>query len=199
MLFLVYFFIGDYFGQLTETIFLGIWMLHYVQRTFIFPCLIRGEERMSVLVVIMGALFNAANTYMQGRWIYTLAPEDMYVDSWLWTPQFIIGCIIFIFGFVTNIWSDAIIRRLRAKSNDNTYYIPHGFMYKYVSAPNYLGECLEWLGWAVLTWSAAGALFFVWTFANLAPRAHYTHKFYGKMFGEEYEELDRKALIPKIW
>ena len=154
---------------------------------------------MAILIVVMGAIFNAANTYIQGRWIFTFSPEGMYSNDWLMSPQFAAGLAIFLFGYYTNLHSDYIIRNLRKDSSDNEYYIPRGFMFKYVSNPNYLGEMLEWLGWTVLTWSQAGLVFFIWTFANLAPRAITTHKWYLEEFGEEYKKMNRKALIPFIW
>ena len=57
-----------------------------------------------------------------------------------------------------------------AKESDG-YKIPNKGLYKYVSSPNYLGEILEWLGWAVLTWSVSGLVFFFWTVFNLLPKS----------------------------
>ena len=67
-------------------------------------------------------------------------------------------------------------------------------MFERVSCPNYFGEILEWLGWAIATWSPAGLAFFVWTVANLTPRAIAHHKWYKDEF-ENYPD-ERKALIP---
>ena len=39
------------------------------------------------------------------------------------------------------------------------YHIPQGLFHKSVSSPNYLGEIIEWLGWAILTWSISGLVF----------------------------------------
>ncbi len=199
MLILVYYFTGNGLEEIVGTVFLIVWMTHYIHRTFIFPWLIRGDKKMSTIIILMGALFNAANTYIQGRWIYLLAPENMYDIDWLSKPQFIAGVVIFYFGWITNIHSDYIIRNLRKERTDNKYYIPKGGMFKYVSAPNYMGEMLEWLGWTIMTYSIAGLVFFIWTFANLAPRAVITHRWYKEKFGEEYRKLDRKAFIPYIW
>ena len=63
------------------------------------------------------------------------------------------------------------------KTKGNGYHIPEGFLFKYVSCPNYLGEIIEWLGWAILTLSPAGLVFFIWTFSNLVPRANTTSAF----------------------
>ncbi len=63
-----------------------------------------------------------------------------------------------------------------------------------MSAPNYLGEMTQWIGWALLTWSLAGASFAVWTIANLLPRALANHRWYRETF-EDYPE-SRKAVVP---
>ncbi|CAA0836315.1 Steroid 5-alpha-reductase DET2 [Striga hermonthica] len=68
----------------------------------------------------------------------------------------------------------------------------------WVSCPNYLGEIVEWLGWAVMTWSWAGLGFFVYTCANLVPRAEQNHRWYLEKFGEDYPS-NRKAVIPFVY
>ena len=65
-----------------------------------------------------------------------------------------------------------------------------------MSCPNYLGEIVEWIGWAILTWSLAGASFAVWTAANLAPRALSNHRWYREQF-TDYPPA-RRALIPFV-
>lgn len=89
-------------------------------------------------------------------------------------------------------------RRLLALRRRGTtgYSIPRGGAFRYVSCPNYLGEMLEWGGWALATWSPAGLAFFVYTIANLAPRALGNHRWYREKF-EDYPE-ERKALIPGV-
>ena len=34
-------------------------------------------------IMLMGITFNLLNGYMQGEWIFYLAPQDMYTKSWL--------------------------------------------------------------------------------------------------------------------
>lgn len=65
-------------------------------------------------------------------------------------------------------------------------------MFRYVSSANYFGELLEWTGFAVASWSWAGAVFAWWTFANLAPRAASLYKRYAQEFGKEFTALKRK-------
>jgi len=176
----------------------SLFMLHYFQRSFIFPFLIKGKGRMPLAIIAMGVVFNLINSYMIGGWIFYIAPADMYGPQWLLSWQFITGCIIFFTGMWINIRSDSIIRHLR-KPGDTRHYIPRGGMFRYVASANYLGEFIEWAGYALLTWSLGGLAFTVWTFANLAPRARSIHQRYIKEFGSEYENLGRKYILPYIY
>ncbi|MGP1447682.1 MAG: methyltransferase [Candidatus Limimorpha sp.] len=172
--------------------------LHYVQRTFIFPFLMRGKGKMSLAVMSMGFFFNVANAFMQGYWIFFLSPDDLYTPSWLMNPKFIIGTLLFLLGFVINIDSDRRIRHLRTPG-DTSYYLPHGGMYDYVTSANYFGELIEWLGFAILTWSVPGLVFFIWTFANLVPRSDAIYKFYKEKFPIEMQGKNLKRIFPFIY
>ena len=179
-------------------IFLILFEIHYFQRSFIFPFLIRGKSVMPLSVILMGVVFNTLNALMQGGWIFYVAPENMYEMSWLTTPQFIIGTLIFISGMIINIHSDYIIRHLR-KPGDTKHYLPKKGMFKYVTSANYFGEFVEWCGFAILTWSLAGAVFALWTFANLAPRAAKIYDNYKKEFGDELDTKKVKRILPFIY
>lgn len=179
-------------------LFFVLFQIHYLQRTFIFPLLIRGKNRMPLSIILFGWIFNITNAYIQGGWIFYISPAGTYTINWLFTPQFMIGLIIFFIGLVINLNSDYIIRNLR-KPGDNRHYIPHGGMFQYVSSANYFGELLEWIGFAIFTWSAAGAVFAIWTFANLAPRAAQIHRRYEQEFGDDFRRLKLKRIIPFIY
>lgn len=176
----------------------GLFLLHYFQRSFIFPFLMRGKSTMPVAIMLMGMTFNTLNAYLIGGWLYVQAPAGMYETYWLWSPQFIIGAIIFFIGMAINLHSDHVIRNLR-KPGDTKHYIPRKGLYRYVTSANYFGEFTEWVGYAILTWSPAGLLFAAWTFANLAPRAKSLTAKYEEEFGEEYKSLKKKHIIPFIW
>ena len=70
-------------------------------------------------------------------------------------------------------------------------------MYRWIACPNYFGEMVIWIGWAIATWSLAGLSFAMWTAANLAPRAKSHKKWYQEQFADYPTE--RKALIPGVW
>ena len=110
-------------------------------------------------------------------------------------PLFYSGITIFLIGMYINIRSDYLIISLR-KDKGPGYHMPDKFMHRYISAPNYFGEIIEWIGWAILTWSISGLVFAIWTIANLFPRALAHHRWYKEKFSD-YPK-NRKAIIPGI-
>ncbi|MBQ7622909.1 MAG: DUF1295 domain-containing protein, partial [Bacteroidales bacterium] len=166
-------------------------------RSFIFPLQLRGHGRMPLSIVLMGVIFNTLNALMQGGWIFYVSPAEMYQAEWLTSAPFICGTALFIAGMTINIHSDSIIRNLR-KPGDTAHYLPRGGMFRYVTSANYFGEFLEWTGFAVLTWSWAGAVFALWTFANLAPRAARIHNLYRQEFAGQLDP-HTKRMIPFIY
>lgn len=189
---------SDRYNSLPHLLFFALFQLHYFQRTFIFSFLIKGRSKIPLTIILMGVFFNVVNVTMQGGWIFYISPEQYYTDAWLTTPQFIIGTILFFVGMWINIQSDSIIRGLR-KRGDTKHYIPKGGMFKYVSSANYFGEILEWVGFAILTWSLSGAVFVLWTIANLTPRAAAIYKSYTQKFGTKFTDLKLKRIFPFIY
>lgn len=179
----------------TMILFLVFWQAHYVHRAFVYPLVIRRDQGAMPLVVIgLGNTFNLINTYLNGRYLYCFSGG--YANSWLLDPRFLVGSALFAFGLVINRLADRKLRDLREPGAFG-YRIPRGGLYEWVSCPNYLGEIVEWIGWAIATWSLPGFAFAVWTIANLAPRARSHHAWYQRTFAD-YPD-GRKALVPGIW
>lgn len=107
-----------------------------------------------------------------------------------------VGSTVFALGMWLNITSDNILMSLRDVHGPG-YHVPQRGLFKRVSCPNYLGEILEWVGWAIATWSLVGLSFAVWTVANLAPRARAHHTWYRETFPDYPAE--RRALIPFVY
>ena len=176
-------------------LFFAFWELHYIHRAFIYPMTIRdGRKKMPIAVMLMGFGFNLGNAYANGRYLFSLSGG--FPQSWLLDPRFLAGATLFILGFIINRYADLALRALR-RPGETGYRIPYGGLFRWISCPNYLGEIVEWSGWALATWSLPGLAFAVWTFANLAPRARSHHAWYYTKF-PEYPK-DRNALIPRIW
>ena len=179
-------------------VFLLLFELHYFHRSFIFPWQIRGRSRMPLSIILMGAVFNTLNALMQGGWIFYFSPADYYGPAWLAGFPFVAGTVLFLYGMLVNIQSDTIIRHLR-EPGDTAHYLPKGGLFRYVTSANYFGEFVEWVGFAILTWSWSGAVFALWTFANLAPRAARIYDMYSREFPDELDTRRTKRMLPFIY
>lgn len=108
---------------------------------------------------------------------------------------------IYFFGFIMNVHSDAIIRRLRSKEEvargEKVYRIPQGGLFRYVSNPSYFTELLSFAGFAIATWSLGAVFVLLVSAANLIPRAFQTHRWYQEKFPEKYPK-NRKVIFPFI-
>ena len=111
-------------------------------------------------------------------------------------PLFGIGILVFIVGFTLNVHSDSVLIRLR-ESGEKGYKIPRQGAYRWVSSPNYLGELLEWAGWALATWSFSGFAFLFYSAANLVPSSISNHRWYKSKFAEY--PSNRKCLMPYVF
>lgn len=174
-------------------IFLIIWLLHYIHRTFIYSFLQSGKDKdYPVIVAAMAFIFNCINGFINGFGVFHIIHYDAF---WIISVPFIAGVLLFLTGFVINKTADEKLRLMR-KNNPGNYVLPRGWFFEYISCPHYFGEIVEWLGWAVMTLSPGGFAFFVFTFANLFPRAVKTHLWYSEKF-DNYP-VKRKAVIPFI-
>eukprot|EP00871_Galdieria_phlegrea_P004500 jgi/Galph1/5050/GphlegSOOS_G3709.1 len=170
-----------------------IFLVHYLNRAFIFPLRMKTPWKPTSFIVVLSALgWNLINGYLVGRGLfYFEVPLPLY---WHTQPLFIVGVVLWFCGFLINLQSDSILRNIR-KPGETGYKIPRGGFFRWVSCANYFGEILEWTGWAIASQSLAGALFAFWTVANLLPRAIRYHQWYMQKF-TSYVTLNRKACIP---
>jgi steroid 5-alpha-reductase/3-oxo-5-alpha-steroid 4-dehydrogenase 1 len=186
--------LGSHRGSAAALAMLAVWQFHYVQRTFVFPFRMRNRgKRMPAVIALLALVFNCLNAYINARWISHLAS---YGDTWLADPRFLAGLFLFAAGWLINQRADAVLFRLR-RPGESGYKIPRGGLYELVACPNYLGELVEWFGWAMLTWSTAGLAFALYTAANLVPRALSHLRWYRETFPDF--PARRKALIPFLW
>ena len=192
--FLVLYGISDRKSNPVSLVLVALWVMHYLHRSLVYPFRVHSSRpSITLSVIAMGAVFNLGNGYLNGRYLFSLGPELQV--SWLSDPRFIAGILLFMGGYALNQHSDHVLIGLRA-DGESAYKIPYGGAYRFVSCPNYLGEMLEWAGWALACWNLGALAFFVWTVANLAPRALKTHRWYKDTF-PDYPE-NRKALLPFV-
>ncbi|CAH1254238.1 SRD5A1 [Branchiostoma lanceolatum] len=199
LLFLLVFFLYGTERQYTNYVFLGLWQAHYIHRGIIHPLVMRYSKAQVPLGITLGGLIpNCIFSFLCADWI----SSARYPDKYYYDPRFIIGLLLFVSGYVTNKWADIKLRSLRKQKGtdgegSNGYYIPSGGLFELVACPNYFGELVEWLGWAVGTWSLSGLAWMLFGCATFIPRAAHTRKWYGEQF-MEYPRA-RKALIPFVY
>ena len=178
--------------DLLSWMLVGLWTLHYVNRTLIFPFRLRTRgKKMPLLIVDSAVLFNATNGVINGWWLGFAAPPDRAFPDAL----VILGGALFLIGMGINLRADA--RLIALRRHGEGYQVPHGGLFERISCPNHFGEILEWSGFAIAAWSLPALSFAVWTFCNLAPRAHDHHAWYRRTF-PDYPR-SRKAVVPFIW
>lgn len=166
-------------------------MIHYIHRTFIFPMRIRTKgKKMPVVIVVSGIIFNLANGFFLGYYFGRFAQYDIHYFT---SVSFMAGISLFIIGMFINMKSDNMLIQLR-KPDETGYRLPTGWLFKYISCPNLFGEIIEWGGFAIMCWNLPALSFFVWTVANLLPRALAHHQWYKKSFSDY--PAGRKAVIP---
>jgi 3-oxo-5-alpha-steroid 4-dehydrogenase 1 len=169
--------------------FVVCWLIHYINRSVIYTIRAPNMNPIAISAVMGAILFNLINGY-------TNTTHVMHNDyhGWHRDVRFYIGSFLFWTGMAINIRSDNILFEI--KKTKKGYQIPVSFLYDFISCPNYFGEILEWLGWAVMTWSLPGIAFFIFTCSNLIPRAFKTHQWYLVKF-KDYPVV-RKRIFPFV-
>jgi 3-oxo-5-alpha-steroid 4-dehydrogenase 1 len=195
LFFLFFFFQQNPVFTLPVSVFFALWVIHYFNRSIVYPFRIKTDGKVMPVIIALSAIsFNTINTWIVAS--HLGENWQMYNTAWIYTPQFIVGIILFVSGFVINQYSDYLLINLR-KPGETGYKIPRGFLFEYISCPNLFGELIEWIGFFIMTWSLPTFTFALWTFANLAPRAVAHHNWYKEKFSDY--PAGRKAFIPFIW
>jgi steroid 5-alpha-reductase/3-oxo-5-alpha-steroid 4-dehydrogenase 1 len=195
--FAVIYFAGSDALHIAPLILFAMWQAHYFQRSFIYPFIrkVRPGDTTPLLVPVLAFTTNLGVSYLNASILSWGLIEGGYSANWLTDPRFILGAALFAIGYHINRKADAMLAALR-KPGETGYKIPYGWLYEKVSCPNYFGEFLVWIGWAIATWSLGGAVFVLWTLANLLPRAFTNHQWYRRKFPDY--PAQRKAVIPHL-
>jgi 3-oxo-5-alpha-steroid 4-dehydrogenase 1 len=173
-------------------ILIALWTIHYLNRVFIFPFRIKTKgKKMPLIIAGSAILFNLINGFVNGYYIGFVQERS----GELFILFAIIGILIFIVGFGINQIADSKLIALRKQKQG--YQIPEGWLFNYISCPNYFGEIMEWIGFAVATGGMPALSFAIWTFCNLAPRANNHHSWYLENFS--MYPKNRKILLPFLW
>lgn len=195
IIFILAFLLGPEGVQPLTWIFFAQYVFHYGNRSILWPLRTKTTgKKMPLVIALMAVSFNLVNGYINGYYFSAFARE--YSWEWLYDIRFILGIILWGAGVFINWRSDQTLLNLR-RGGKKGYFIPQGGLFKYVSCPNFLGEIMEWTGFAIMTWSPAALVFALWTFFILVSRALDHHKWYQETFPDY--PVRRKAILPFLF
>jgi hypothetical protein len=160
----------------TTWVLVALFNLHYIHRSFIFPfCLKTNGKRMPWAIAGSAMLFNFVNGTALG---HTFAQSQLPLQE---HSLFTLGLVLFIIGQAINLFHDYYLISLR-KPGETGYVLPEKGFFRWLWAPNLWGEIMAWGGFACMGGTLATSAFFVWTVANLVPRALAHAKWYREKF-----------------
>jgi 3-oxo-5-alpha-steroid 4-dehydrogenase 1 len=188
----------------------ALWCAHYANRAVRYP-LTRRMSPTTLPVVLSAVAFNVVNGTVCGSELARRGCEAFGARN-------VPGLALMLLGVVINVTADEHLRALRAKKDgggegrrrerrdeprlgkSGEHAMPAGGLFDRCVCPHYLGELLEWCGFAAMTGTAAACAFAFWTFANLFPRASTYREWYRIRFGAENGSRlpPRRAMIPSI-
>ncbi|ETW02261.1 hypothetical protein H310_05812 [Aphanomyces invadans] len=173
----------------------ALWVGHYWNRSVVYPLRIKPTPKRMPLAIVASAVgFNLVNAPLNAT--YLVANAASYTTAWLLHPRTLLGLALFFVGMTINIIADNRLIALRTNGSTG-YSIPRGFLFEYVTCANFLGECVQWTGFALAMWNAGALSFMVWTWANLVPRAASHHAWYVSKF-KDYPK-NRFRIIPFVY
>ncbi|KAN0081286.1 3-oxo-5-alpha-steroid 4-dehydrogenase domain containing protein [Tylopilus felleus] len=206
----------------------ALFLVHYANRALISPLRTPSRSKAHVSVTLSGIGFNVVNGTLMGTYLRSPTAAAFLTPDALARPAFWAGIALWAAGLAGNVLHDEVLlnirRNARAKGKARAkspsphktqqrehYGIPHGYLYAYVSYPNYLCEWLEWIGFALaaapvpdltsLSTLVASVqppwIFFVSEICLMIGRAYNGHQWYLKNF-PDYPK-DRRVVIPYVF
>lgn len=218
-------FIVEYLGPLL------IYPIFYMQPAFIYGALAgqepdpwRQEVQLSALIAwtvhyskreletlfvhrFSHATMPIANIFKNCAYYWGFAAfVAFFVNHPLYTPSteenVYTGLCLFYFMEVGNFSTHWTLRNLRPPGT-KVRRIPEGGLFDYVTCPNYTYEILAWLGFNLMTHTAAGVLFMLAGAGQMLIWARGKHRNYLKEFdgcdGRRLYPPERRILIPYIY
>jgi 3-oxo-5-alpha-steroid 4-dehydrogenase 1 len=150
-----------------------LFTVHYINRDIIYPCLLKTTTKVPLEIVLSAFTFTFANGYLQCVGAMRGRNGNVLME--------VLGVAVFVLGMWVNIKSDRMMQAAKLKvareeGQQSKYIVIRGFLFEYVSAPNYLGEIIEWIGYFLVVRNFESFLFMVSTFCVLTPGAIKRHQ-----------------------
>lgn len=190
----VYFISGaNSFGTVNLVLYV-LFTVHYLCRGVLSPVLFRfSQSKVTVHIPLSSTFLNLVYHFTNADFI----GSAFYCTGYYYDPRFILGVLLFSTGFLVNWAADVQLICLRKSRHDKDYLIPQGSLFSLISCPNYFGEGLEWLGWAIASWSLSGLVWWLFVESTLIPRAKHNHRWYRHQFNHYPHKCN--AIIPFIY
>lgn len=106
---------ADFSINKSNRILLMCFVVHYVNRSIVFPMGMGDCSPMPITVMLMAFTFCLWNGFNQA---VSLIVVNQYPDDWIFEPRFIIGIALFYYGFSLNMRSDSALVKLRRAAID---------------------------------------------------------------------------------
>jgi len=193
---LLYFQPSIIYGQTRERSFVQIlafycWSAHYLKREFETLFIHRfSHGTMPLLNLFKNCMYYWGNAlfvaYFVNHPLYT-PPSNRLVA---------IGFALFLANEIGNLATHIILMNLRPPGTRERR-IPKGFLFEYISCPNYFCEIMAWIGFSIMTQTLTAYIFTLLGAAQMLVWAQKKHSQYRKEF-PDYPR-SRKILIPFIY
>lgn len=120
-----------------NTVLLIMFLSHYIHRSLIFPLLLAQGNPMPISVMFLAFGYCSWNGFNQAVSLLFINKHDPNV---FWSePRTFVGIGLFLLGMVTNMAADysLIAQKKIAQQKNVQYIIPQGFVFNFISCPNY--------------------------------------------------------------
>ncbi|CAE6425798.1 unnamed protein product [Rhizoctonia solani] len=198
-----------------QTVAYALVMLHFLKReletifvhrfshaTMPVGNLFRNSAHYHLLSGLLLSLALYGPWYSQGSLSAKQATTPSIFLGWGW-PSYEISSLtkwiaIWAFAELSNLHAHLTLRNLRPANNPTARGIPRGYLFEYVSCPNYTFEILAWIAFTLMTKSWASLIFIIAGTTPMIIWAIKKHKAYRREFGSEYPR-NRKIIVPFLF
>ncbi|KAL3427720.1 3-oxo-5-alpha-steroid 4-dehydrogenase [Phlyctema vagabunda] len=210
----------------------SFYVVHYAYRAVVCPLIAPSMSPISPHIWLFAVLFQASNGLQFGGWLggygpTTRADWHYHEMNYKSGARLELGMMIFLLGFVGNIFHDDELReirraaqrriereeqeeqerdvqggereKLKKKTVDKVYMIPKNGLFTFVLYPHYLCEWIEWSGFWLMggSYCLPARNFVINEVATMLPRAVHGRRWYIERFGRD-KVGNKKAVIPGI-
>jgi len=205
LLYPVFYFFKDYIYsdqtrpiQFAQQVALACWTLHYAKR--ILESILVHRFSHGTMPLFPNLPRNCGHYWAAGLYISYFVNHPLFTSPPI--ERVYLGLGIFLVAELGNLITHVMLRNLRPEGSKERK-IPRGFLFNYVSCPNYTFEVLAWVGFSILTQSVASVLFLVMGAGQMWFWAVDKHKRYKKDFdgkeGRPQYPRGRKVMFPFLF